>query len=460
VNDCRTSTEDTIAAVASAAGGAARGIVRISGPAALACVGEFFHADNAEALSAGSPSQSHVIQGRVRLPQFSSPVPCAAYAWPSDRSYTRQPTVELHLPGSPPLVAAALEAACRSGARPARPGEFTLRAFLAGRLDLTQAEAVLGVVDAADRRQLDVALRQMAGGLAGPLDRLRSDLLDATAHLEAGLDFVEEDIEFIARDELLRQLAAARTSVDDVIRQTVARGDAAELPRVALIGLPNVGKSSLFNALIGSPGALVSPQSGTTRDYLTARCSLGASDCELIDTAGFEHSDVSANSIVAAAQQFAEDRLRDADVRVLCLDPSRPLESWERRLLEQVDDRQIVVRTKADLAVAANSHGELSVSVVTGAGLDDLRQAIASAVATSQVVVGEMVAATAVRCRDSLHRAATALMLSEQLAKTGGGDELIALELRTALDELGQVAGAVYTDDILDRIFSRFCIGK
>jgi len=460
VNDCRTSTDDTIAAVTSASGGAARGIVRISGHAALACIGEFFQADDAGALSVIPSSQAHVVPGRVRLPQFSSPVPCAAYVWPSDRSYTRQPTVELHLPGSPPLVAAALEVACSSGARPARPGEFTLRAFLAGRLDLTQAEAVLGVVDAADRRQLDVALRQMAGGLAGPLDRLRSDLLDATAHLEAGLDFVDEDIEFIARDELLRQLAAARAAVADVVRQTVSRGDAAELPRVALIGLPNVGKSSLFNALLGKPGALVSPQAGTTRDYLTARCSLGSIDCELIDTAGFEHADVSANSIAAAAQQFAEDRLRDADVRVLCLDACRAPASWELRLLGQFDDRRIVVRTKSDLADAMPKFGELHVSAVTGAGLDELRQAVASVVAQTQAVLGEMVTATTVRCRDSLQRAGAALAAAEQLAQTGGGDELIAVELRTALDELGQVVGTVYTDDILDRIFSRFCIGK
>lgn len=446
------STDDTIAAVATAAGGADRGIVRISGPKAIGCAAAFCEFPQASSAVVG--------RGLAVLPGFATPVPCDVYVWPNERSYTRQPTVELHLPGSSPVVAAALEAACRCGARLAGPGEFTLRAFLAGRLDLTQAEAVLGVVDAVDRRQLDVALRQMAGGLAGPLDRLRNKLLDLLAHLEAGLDFVEEDIEFIARSELLRQLTEGRDAVAALAEQTTARGDVAERPRVVLVGLPNVGKSSLFNVLLGRTGAIVSPQSGTTRDYLKAIVSFGGVECELIDTAGMDETAAGEPSIAAAAQDAAVAQTRDADVRVFCLDASRPPTPWETEQLLQPDPHRVVVRTKSDLAPSSPvAVVGLSVSAVAGRGLDEIRAALGGAAASAREG-GTIVASTAVRCRDSLRRAAAALEAARTTVEGRGGDELVALELRTALDELGRVVGAVYTDDILDRIFSRFCIGK
>jgi tRNA modification GTPase len=448
--------DDTIAAIASAAGGAARGIVRISGPAAIDCLRALFepHAD----VSPWPPHAAAMCDGTLIIP-VEPPIwlPVAAYVWPTDRSYSRQPTVELHLPGSPPLVEAVLAAVCRCGARPARPGEFTLRAFLAGRLDLTQAEAVLGVVDAVDRRHLDAALRQMSGGLAEPLHRLRNELLDATAHLEAGLDFVEEDIEFIAREQVLRHIREAVDEVDRIVGQMSARTESNEVPRVVLVGRPNVGKSSLFNALVGSAGALVSSTAGTTRDYLTARLRLGTMDCELIDTAGVDGG--SEHGIERAAQTFTNEQSQAADVSLLCLDSSRELDVWEHAQLSHVEPGRIVVWTKADLATAPQEVDAAAVSVVTTAGLDELRHTLAAAL-VDRAGMSDVVAVTAVRCRDSLQRARDALLRAAGLAEHRGEEELVAFELRTALDELGQVAGAVYTDDVLDRIFSRFCIGK
>ncbi len=458
--------DDTIVAVASAPGGAARAIIRLCGSTAPACVQEFFHLHPSPLVGEGPgvrgetpPTLSaHVQAGVLKLPEFTAPVPCDLYVWPDARSYAKQPTVELHLPGAPPLVDAALAAACRAGARPAKPGEFTLRAFLAGRLDLTQAEAVLGVVDAADQKQLDVALRQMAGGLAAPLQKLRGDLLDVLAHLEAGLDFVEEPIEFIARDELLAQLTTARVAVQKLADQTSARGDATVVPRVVLVGEPNVGKSSLFNALAGT-AAIVSPIAGTTRDYLTARLVLDGVECEFVDTAGVEQLDRT-RPIAAAAQAFTGEQVREADVRLLCLDASRSMTPWEAAELSRPDPQRIVIRTKADVAASPHLPHGLSVSTVNGTGLDELRRTVRDAILALRPISGDVVATTAVRCRDSLHRAAAALAAAVQLVEHRGGEELIALELRHALDELGQVVGAVYTDDILDRIFSRFCIGK
>ncbi|MEZ6070254.1 MAG: hypothetical protein R3C10_08235 [Pirellulales bacterium] len=203
--------DETIAAVASAPGGAARAIVRVSGVKMRDVVAQCLELadgrDTAAALAA--LRRATVLVGTIRLAGFRQPLPCDAYIWPTARSYTRESLAELHVPGSPPLAAAVVEAVCAAGARVARPGEFTMRAFLAGRLDLTQAEAVLGVIDATEQSALDVALTQLAGGLSGPLRALRDDLVELLALLEAGLDFAEEDIEFVSRDEVCRRLEHA-----------------------------------------------------------------------------------------------------------------------------------------------------------------------------------------------------------------------------------------------------------
>jgi tRNA modification GTPase len=344
----------------------------------------------------------------------------------------------------------------------AEPGEFTLRAFLGGRIDLTQAEAVLGVIDAGSRPELDVALRQMAGGLGGPLNQLRDDLLDLLAHLEAGLDFVEEDIEFIARDELLRQLETAEAYVAALTDQMASRGESSQAVRAVLLGGANVGKSSLFNALAERDGAIVSEIPGTTRDYLTARIDLAGVWCELVDTAGIDHA--AQNPIAAAAQQATAGQNRAAEVRILCIDSSRDPSGQSISLLsdETPNTPTLVVLTKCDLPPA---HGGIASDAIetssqTGAGLDTLRAALRRLIADDVPSESQVVGVTAVRCRESLRRAATQLAAARAAVETSAGEEIVAAEIRTALDELGQVVGAVYTDDILDRIFSRFCIGK
>ena len=276
--------DDTIAAVASPPGAAARGIVRLSGPEVAACVGRVFTADgHADWAGAGSPT---AFPGHLRLPGVAAPLPCDLCFWPTRRTYTGQPVAEVHTLGSPPLLEAAVEAFCEAGARPAEPGEFTLRAFLAGRIDLTQAEAVLGVIDAAGPDQLRTALAQLAGGLGAPLGSLRDRLLDLLSELEAGLDFADEDLEPLAPERLEAELEAAAGQVARLERQMLGRGEAGELPRVVLTGRPNVGKSSLFNALSGRAGALVCDLPGTTRDYLAAELECHGVRFLLVDTAG------------------------------------------------------------------------------------------------------------------------------------------------------------------------------
>lgn len=458
--------DDTIAAVASPPGGAARGILRLSGPGVQQWIARVFQPEKRDALDAVHVPTA--ILGYLSLGDESAcaRLPCDLYLWPTDRSYTGQPVAELHTLGSRPLLETALRNLCAAGARLAQPGEFTLRAFLAGRLDLTRAEAVLGVIDAADPRELNVALAQLAGGLATPLARLRDSLLDLLAHLEAGFDFADEDLPFIAADELDDQLATAAETVERLVRQMASRAEAVGLTRVVLVGWPNTGKSSLFNALTGAAStgaaALVSDLPGTTRDYLTAELDLGGPKCLLVDTAGVEpESHASDGGIRQAAQAATSEQSRHAQVRILCVDASRPMNAWEQDQLAG-DSLALVVLTKMDVVSRApweHHTGFLKTSGVTGEGIAELRQRIAEAVLASRSS-GDVVAGTAARCRESLRHAAECLDHARQAHKTGAGEELIAAEVRMALDELGKVVGAVYTDDLLDRIFSRFCIGK
>ena len=223
-----------------------RGIVRLSGPGLRTCLEGCFRP--APFISLPSIARPTAVPGLCWLAGIAAPLPGELYLWPGRRSYTGQPVAEIHTLGSPPLLEALLRTVCAPH-RVAEPGEFTLRAFLAGRIDLTQAEAVLGVIDAADGRQLHVALAQLAGGLARPLHRLRDRLLELLAQLEAGLDFAEEELPLVAPGELAGQLDEAAAAIAALLGQMTARQETADLVRVVLAGPPNSGKSSLFNAL-------------------------------------------------------------------------------------------------------------------------------------------------------------------------------------------------------------------
>lgn len=451
--------DDTIAAIASAPGGALRGIVRLSGPRVVDCILPCF--GSPRDVNLAELRHSEVVTGTLRLPSPLHDVPCDVLLWPTGRSYTRQPSAELHTIGSPPILDAALRAVCSAGARLAQPGEFTLRAFLAGRLDLTQAEAVLGVIDAKGQQQLAVALEQLAGGLAAPLNGLRDRLLDLLAHLEAGLDFVEEDIEFVTADELEHALGQAGDEIERIAARMTARGETAPEARVVLIGWPNVGKSSLFNALIGGEGAIVSDVAGTTRDYVCVRHTIAEVACLLIDTAGVQPFGPIAD-IAAEAQTMTSEQQQQAALQLFCLDATRRLNPWERAALAADDSsHRIVVVTKIDAGESTDFTGPaIRTSSQTHAGLDELRHEIRRRVLEQEGGVSSVVGSTAVRCGESLRLAHAGLERARQLVTSGFGDELVAAELRGALDELGKVVGVVYTDDILDRVFSRFCIGK
>lgn len=456
-------TDETIAAIASPPGPAARGIVRAGGPRVLDTLQACFRSIDGTPLDA--VDRAIVISGRIATaPSAFGDVPVELLFWPTSRSYMRQPMAELHTLGSSPILAATLATLCRHGARLAQPGEFTMRAFLAGRLDLAQAEAVLGVIDARNRAELHQALGQLAGGMTQALHRLRDQLLDLLAHLEAGLDFVEDDIRFIQPAEIELQLGDALALVKRTGDQLVERARRDTLPLVVLTGWPNVGKSSLFNRLIPNASALVADVAGTTRDYLTGTLDLDGMQCQLCDTAGIERgterTETASIEIRVSAQQLGAFQTKRADLRLLCLDATRPLNAWETNELANLASSALVVMTKADgPRLLPHVPAAIETSARTGSGLAQLRRAIRAALA--ELSLGETAAqATADRCADSVRAASESLERARLLNRQQAGEELIGSELRVALDELGKVVGAVYTDDILDRVFSRFCIGK
>jgi tRNA modification GTPase len=438
--------DDTIVALATPAGPGARAVVRLSGPHAASVV-----------LAVYSPSapwvagQRLLSAGDLQLPGVAAALPADVYFWPAPHSYTGQNIAEIHTLSSPPLVDLLVTALVGHGARPARAGEFTLRAFLAGKLDLTQAEAVQAVVAAPDADELRRALAQLAGGMAAPLTDLRNDLLNLLADVEAALDFTDEDIRFVGHEETLHRLAAALARLTLLRKQLEGRATAEKPLRVVLAGAPNAGKSSLFNALAGA-SALVSPQPGTTRDYLAATLDLDGVKIELIDTPGWQEA---ADVIASQAESLRRQQAAEADLVILCIAPEADAIALESETPAGKETPRLAVATKCDLAPPPA--GLPATSARTGAGLAEVRARLADSARSRQQ---HGLAPSLARCRGHIEGCLEHLRRAHNLVLFEDPPELLAAELREALEQLGQMVGAVYTDDLLDRIFSRFCIGK
>lgn len=482
---------DTIAAIATPKGFGARCIIRISGPEAWQAVCRVCVLPPDQSIE---PAHPKIISGELSIKGLNHLLPCDVYYWPPGRSYTGQAAAEIHMLVCQPLAEAVL---AQLETRPAEPGEFTMRAFLSGRIDLTQAEAVLGVIDAARDDDLKAALQQLAGGLANPLRTVREDLLDLLAELEIGFDYVEEDLPFLTWDQLTTRIADAHSATAGLLERLSNRRLTDELPTVVITGRPNAGKSALFNALAGDSRAIVSPVPGTTRDYLTAVCHFEGIDFQLVDTAGIENlsqllltenaecesvptqrvlenevgqtfanrqQHQGASRVESQAQLKTRLAARFADLRLVCLDVSQPLQEEELEFLSALDQHYIVVLTKADLqdklpALDINRR-TIVVSATKGIGLDELKATIVEALWQAQQTRPSVLTWSAARCRAALAKACEALAEALQLATSRAPEETVAAGVRAALEEIGCVIGTVYTEDLLDRIFSRFCVGK
>ena len=420
--------DDTIAAIATPAGPGLRGIVRLSGPRAIAVARSRFGGDDGLAVSGLGP----------RVPAF-------LHKRAGPRTYTGQDVAEIHTVGSVPILRRVLADCLDAGARAAGPGEFTMRAYLAGRLDLSRAEAVRAVIDARSPEQLRSALDQLAGGLAGPVAALRDRLLDRLAGIEATLDFVDEaDVDVMEVELTVADLGDAADEVGRLAGQLSGRDRASDRPRVALVGPPNAGKSRLFNALIGREGALVSAVAGTTRDAVTAACRVGDLLVELVDTAGVEDA---GGPISRRAQRHRDREAGSADLLLVCVAPGDPSPASPRV------GGSLLVATKADIGPGPD--GSIATSAATGEGLEGLRWRIVESIQARETHGDAPLGA---RARDELATAAEALSAAAETLPVAA--ELAAAELRRAVDALGRIVGQEVGDDVLDRIFRRFCIGK
>ena len=385
-------------------------------------------------------------------------------------SYTGETVVEIHCHGGPLVLQLLCESLIRSGARLAEPGEFTKRAFLNGRLDLTQAEAVLDTIRAKTEGALRVAQDQLRGSLSAEIDGLRENLIRLLAHVEAAIDFTEEDISFIQPEELARCLQATISDLDQLAESCREGRILREGVTAAIVGRPNVGKSSLLNALLRTDRAIVTAVPGTTRDVLEEVLNIRGVPVRLLDTAGIRHSE---DLIEQEGVRRSWCSMERAELLLVLVDGSVPLRDEDRELIgAQGHKKKIVIVNKCDLPEKLDRsklsalHGKepaplvVGISAKTGAGLDALRDCIRSMVLGPDFEPGEGAMVTRLRHLSALNRAKDALGNSARSVAESLSGEFVAMDLRAAIEALGEITGAVSTDDILDRIFREFCIGK
>ncbi|MBM3789844.1 MAG: tRNA uridine-5-carboxymethylaminomethyl(34) synthesis GTPase MnmE [Acidobacteria bacterium] len=456
--------DDTICALSTAPGRSGIAVVRISGAGSLDLAKKVFRPLRAGAgLSPRTAVSGRVIDG----PEGRELDQGIVVYFPAPRSYTGEDVVEISLHGSPVLVSRLLEQLCSHGARLAEPGEFTMRAFLAGKLDLVQAEAVRDVIEARTLYQVQLAQRQRSGEVSRRLAPMQEVLVEAIVALESAVEFVEEDLPLESREGLAGRLGAMEEELagwlDGFRRGRLVRDGFS----MAVVGSPNVGKSSLFNALLHQERSIVTETPGTTRDLVSEHTSLEGIPVRLVDTAGVRESTDSAERMGVNRSWQA---IADADALLWVLDGSRPPSAEDRQLRERLAELPcIVVINKADLPKTwsearasefAAGRARVTVSARSGAGLDALRAEIMRHLLGDDRVERDGVLLTNVRhflaveeaCRD-LRRAIEAL--------TGGvSEEYVLVDLQLALRYLGSITGETTTEDLLDRIFSKFCIGK
>ena len=476
-------TEQTIVALSTAAGLGARAVVRLTGPETFA-IGERLFVPRRGRL--GACPGFVALDGRVRLE--AAELPGRAYVFRAPRSYTTGDLLELHVPGSPAVAEAVLAEALAAGARPAEPGEFTLRALLGGRLTLAEAEAVAEVIAAEGRMQLRAASTAQAGRLARSVEGIQARLVEVLAMVEAAVDLPEEDLPLPSAEALAGQLAEAGRQLQALAAGAGITGNAAEA-RVALVGLPNAGKSSLLNALTGTDRAIVSATAHTTRDVLTASMPLaGFGEVVLEDLAGLARAGREAGDpLLACAHRSAWAALAAARVVVFVCDGPGGDPSAENDLLAELARRgvqpSLAAAAKADLwgadavgalarrsAELAGSAPLLAVSSNSRSGLAALRAALAERLNTHAVAPGGAVAVAqrqAGCCTQAAEAVARAADLLAAVSEPAEAAELVAVELRAALAEMVRLTGHApegayhgLTEDLLGEVFARFCVGK
>ncbi len=451
--------DDTIVAVSTPPGRGGIGVVRLSGPNARAISEPLLRL--ARPLEPG-----RALFGAVTEPATGDRLDEVVVTWfAAPHSYTTDDVVEISAHGSPVVLRRMVELALERGARLAEPGEFTMRAFLNGRLDLTQAEAVRDLIESQTLYQARVASQQLGGALSQQLQPVKRKLVELIAVLEAGVDFADDDVAVLPGERILERLAG----VEQPLRSLLASFAYGKLVRhgitLAIVGRPNVGKSSLFNRLVERERAIVTPLPGTTRDLVTETVALGGIPVHLVDTAGIRQALDEAELIGIRKSMEA---LADADLVLVVLDSSQPVTAEDSELMAEISQRTaVIVENKSDLApagaqgeIAHNGIPRVRTSATTGEGIVELRGEILRHISGEQGPSPEAGFLTNLRQEGLVRDALGSLEAARQAVQTQVPHEMLLLDLYNALHALDEITGATTADDILNLIFSRFCIGK
>jgi tRNA modification GTPase len=443
--------QDTIAAISTPPGEGGIGIVRLSGSQARSIARTLFWGQLADRrLSYGhiiDPATNEVVD-EVLVSFMAAP-----------HTYTREDVVEINCHGGPAPLQRILQLTLRHGARLALPGEFTLRAFLNGRIDLAQAESVLDIVQARTEASLRLGVQGLQGQLSAPIKDIRERLLSVLAHFAARIDFPEDDVE---PQEVITPLGEAL----DSLRKLIATAEAGMVYRLgvrtAIVGRPNVGKSSLLNRLLRQDRSIVTPIPGTTRDTIEEVASIGGVPFILVDTAGIIHSKDMVESLGVERSRRA---IEQADFVLALVDVSQPIAKADSETLELVGDKSsLVVANKCDLPHRAElsglGSGVVLTSALTGQGINELEEQMVSAVLGGKVIVSDAPLVSNPRHRGALERAASSLDHALQAIDTGMPDDFVTIDLTAALTDLGEITGETVHEDLLEAIFRNFCIGK
>ena len=456
--------DDTVVAIATAPGRGGIGVVRISGPRAREIAYPMLRLKHD--LEPGRAVFGELIEPVPidantgnRKPEAGSPtrideVVVTYFAGP--RSYTTDDIIEIAAHGSPVVLRHIVELCVAAGARLAEPGEFTMRAFLNGRIDLTQAEAVRDLIDSQTLYQAKIAAQQLEGALSRRLQPVKQKLIELIAVLEAGIDFAEDDVSVLPDATILERIAAVLEPLQQLAASFAYGKIVHQGLTLAIVGRPNVGKSSLFNRLVERERAIVTATPGTTRDLVSETVALGGIPIQLVDTAGIRQALDEAESIGIRKSMEA---LADADLVLVVLDASRPDEDTE--LLRHAEGRPaIVVGNKCDLGIAVRYPPLLYASALTGEGITELRAEILRHIGGETGAQAETGFLTNVRHQSLVQESIAALNAASIAVDAEVPHEMLLLDLYSALQPLDAITGATTTDDILNLIFSKFCIGK
>jgi len=461
------SLDDTIAAISTPIGEGGIGIVRMSGPEALAILQKIFvrgKATNIQSPTSNFQLPTSSLQyGHIVDPETADVVDEVLVSYmKAPRTYTRQDVVEINCHGGIAPLRRVLELCLRQGARLASPGEFTLRAFINGRIDLAQAEAVLDIVRAKTEAGLRVAVGQLEGRLSHQVRALRAQLIDVLAYLEATIDFEEDEI---PERDITPDLERVRGQLEKLLAQADRGIIYRQGIRTAIVGRPNVGKSSLLNALLRTSRAIVTPIPGTTRDTLEETLNLQGIPLVLVDTAGIV--DETEDFIERLGIERSRRALAQADLALLVVDGSEPLTEADHRIAELVADKTaILVINKIDLPRAAADLDILpdaprvEISALTGEGLEKLEETIVEVVFSGQVLASDAPLVSNPRHKSILKRALDHVVSAQEAHARGMPADFVAIDLTSAANALGEITGETVTEDLLEVIFSEFCVGK